>query len=189
MENSLEIEIKLRVRDAAHGRDLIRLAGCRLVRERTFEVNILFDTPDESLRKKGQLLRLREYGSDQVVTFKGKALAGRHKIREEIELLISNGNNFQKILERLGYLPGFRYEKFRTEFLAPSGEGKVVLDETPIGALLELEGPPEWIDATARAMGFREADYITASYDALWKEDCRRRGVAPAGMVFDREGD
>ncbi|MCC7499915.1 MAG: class IV adenylate cyclase [Bryobacterales bacterium] len=184
IENKQEIEIKLRVGDAAHGWALIRSAGCRLVRERTFERNVLFDTAEQSLQQKGQLLRLRHYGEDRVVTFKGKSVPGRHKVREEIEFRVSDSANFQRLLEKLGYAAGFCYEKYRTEFLSEDGTGKIVLDETPVGVLLELEGPPAWIDLTAAHLGFSEAEYITMSYGALWVEDCLRRGVPPGDMVF-----
>ncbi|MCX6623970.1 MAG: class IV adenylate cyclase [Acidobacteria bacterium] len=181
-----EIEIKLRVRDAEQGRALVEAAGGSLVRERTFESNILFDTPDKFLRRKGQLIRLREYGADHVVTFKGRGSEGRHKIREEIEFEVSDAKNVGLILEHLGYYPSFHYEKYRTEFEIAGEAGKVLLDETPIGVFLELEGRPEWIDRTARRMGFVEADYITASYGALYVEDCLKRGQVPADMLFNR---
>jgi adenylate cyclase class 2 len=59
-----------------------------------------------------------------------------------------------------------------------------VLDETPIGVFLELEGPPDWIDRAAGELGFKEDNYITASYGALYIEDCRRCGEAPGDMTF-----
>jgi adenylate cyclase class 2 len=59
-----------------------------------------------------------------------------------------------------------------------------MLDETPVGAFLELEGAPRWIDRTARSLGFRESDYITASYGALYRQFCDMKGVAPGNMVF-----
>ena len=60
----------------------------------------------------------------------------------------------------------FRYEKYRTEFRQPRRAGVAMLDETPVGVYLELEGTPHWIDRTARRLGFQESDYITASYGA-----------------------
>ena len=53
-----EIEIKLRVRDIAELRGKL----CRLravAGTRTFERNILYDTPGEELRSSGRLLRIR----------------------------------------------------------------------------------------------------------------------------------
>jgi adenylate cyclase class 2 len=87
------------------------------------------------------------------------------------------------ILERLGFKAAFRYEKYRAEYT--DGKGVATVDETPIGLYLELEGAPSWIDRTARALGFRRADYITASYYGLYREYCERRGEAVGDMVFE----
>ncbi len=49
-----------------------------------------------------------------------------------------------------------------------------MLDETPIGIYAELEGPPDWIDATGNKLGIDPADFITLSYGRLfeqWKKD------------------
>jgi len=56
-----------------------------------------------------------------------------------------------------------------------------MLDETPLGVFLELEGPARWIDRTARALGFSESDYITDSYAELHR---RSRGGEAGDMVF-----
>jgi hypothetical protein len=45
---------------------------------------------------------------------------------------------------------------------------EVVVDETPIGAFLEIEGEVEAIHAAAAALGFGPADYIRDSYAALF---------------------
>ncbi len=54
-----------------------------------------------------------------------------------------------------------------------AASGVAMLDETPAGVFLELEGPPRWIDRTARRLGFGEADYITASYAELHRSGGR----------------
>jgi adenylate cyclase, class 2 len=90
----------------------------------------------------------------------------------------------EAILSNIGYHPVFRYEKFRTEYTARSGEGKVLLDETPIGNFLELEGSPRWIDRTARLLGFSSSDYINRSYGYLYLAFCRERRVRPKDMLF-----
>jgi adenylate cyclase class 2 len=59
-----------------------------------------------------------------------------------------------------------------------------MLDQTPIGDFLELEGSPAWIDRTACALGYSPDDYITASYGALYLARCQARGVEPGHMVF-----
>jgi adenylate cyclase class 2 len=72
------------------------------------------------------------------------------------------------ILRTLGYMPSFRYEKFRAEWT--DGKGEVVVDETPIGNFCEIEGAPRWIDATAKKLSVSRADYITKNYAGLFLE-------------------
>jgi adenylate cyclase, class 2 len=160
--------------------------GFRIAKRRVLEINIVFDTRDGVLRRGRKLLRLRQAGSRQTITFKGPPSGGRHKSREEIESDLNDGAVLRLILERLGFAPVFRYEKYRTEYAKPRQSGSVTLDETPIGDFVELEGSPRWIDRTARALGWSPADYITASYGALYLARCRAKGVRPGNMVFRR---
>jgi hypothetical protein len=60
----------------------------------------------------------------------------------------------------------------------------ITVVETQIVPFLELEGVSGWIYATAALLGFREDDYITASYAALYSEDCRAKGIEPTHFVF-----
>jgi len=76
----------------------------------------------------------------------------------------------------------FRYEKFRSEWT--DGKGEIVLDETPIGNLAEIEGEPAWIDAVARKLGVAERDYITASYAQLFLEWKKKTGSSAEQMTF-----
>lgn len=164
---------------AADGRRRLRQAGFRLAKRRVFEQNVLFDTPAGALRRRGRLLRIRTAGARTVVTFKGPGKLGKHKIREEIEFEFGGGAGaLAGILEALGYRPAYRYEKYRTEYALAAGHA--MLDETPVGVFLELEGPPRWIDRAARRLGFREADFITASYAELH----RRARTGRRDMVF-----
>jgi adenylate cyclase class 2 len=92
-----------------------------------------------------------------------------------LETGVANGKTMDLILRALGYAPSFRYEKFRAEW--SDGKGQVVVDETPIGNFCEIEGPPRWIDATAKKLGISAAEYITKNYATLfleWKAAKRR---------------
>jgi adenylate cyclase class 2 len=163
-----EVEIKLRVTDADDGRLRLRKAGFRLAKHRVFEKNVVFDTPGSTLRRRGLLLRLRSSGRRSLVTFKGASTPGKHKTRKEIEFELKDGEAFAVVLEALGFQPSFLYEKYRREYVEKgAATGRAMLDETPVGTFLELEGPPGWIDRTARRLGFRESDYITATYAEL----------------------
>ncbi|MEO8025457.1 MAG: class IV adenylate cyclase [Bryobacteraceae bacterium] len=181
----LEIEVKIRLDSAEAGRTLLSEHGYIPSGPREFESNVVFDTPSQGLRSAGQLIRIRRAGTRQILTYKGKSEGGTHKVREELELDVSDADMLAGIFERLGYLPQFRYEKFRTQYGAPAELGHVLLDETPIGDFLELEGPPGWIDQTAERLGFSTKEYLTSSYGALFSGFCRDRGVEGHEMVFD----
>jgi adenylate cyclase class 2 len=179
-----EVEIKLRVDEAAEARRRIEASGFRESAARVLESNQLFDRADAELQSSDRLLRLRRVGDRSVVTYKGPSERARHKSREEIELTVSNGDAFQLVLDRLGYAPGFRYDKYRTEFERPGEAGVVTLDETPIGCFLELEGAAEWIDRTAAELGFAPSAYITTSYGALFREYQRNHPEVGENMIF-----
>jgi adenylate cyclase class 2 len=179
-----ETEIKLAVPDSKFARRLLSAAGFRVSRPRVFETNTVFDTPRRSLRKAAALLRVREAGGTNTLTYKGRPVAGRHKSREELELEIPDARVMAAVLGRLGFEAASRYQKYRTEFRQPRRSGVIMLDETPIGVFLELEGTEHWIDRTARKLGFEEIHYITASYGRLYLEWCRRQRVKPSNMVF-----
>lgn len=165
-----EVEIKFLVRDVAELEGALRAAGFAEKTASTFESNALYDNAAGELRRAGEVLRLRQYGDRWRLTHKSRGEAARHKTRAEQETAVADGEAMHAILTALGYRVGFRYEKYRAEW--DDGEGEVVIDHTPIGTLAEIEGAPEWIDRTAKALGVREEDYITGSYAELffrWK--------------------
>jgi adenylate cyclase class 2 len=180
-----ETEIKLAVADAAAGRAILRRAGFQVSRRKVFESNTVFDTPQQTLGFAGALLRVRRAGRVATLTYKGPpAAAAKHKSREELEVEVPDARVIAAIVERLGFEPLFRYEKYRTEYRQPAGGGMATLDETPVGVYLEVEGAARWIDRTARQLGFAESQYITASYYGIYLALCQRRGVQPGNMVF-----
>jgi adenylate cyclase class 2 len=173
---SKEVEIKFRIAELRDLTRRLRAAKFRLITPRTHEMNALYDLPRQPLRKRGDLLRLRQYGKEWVLTHKSKGSAGRHKTRVELETKVLDGEKMDAILRALGFQPTFRYEKFRAEW--SDGHGHVVVDETPIGNFGEIEGRPRWIDQTAKKLGIRPEDYLTDTYAGLffaWKRRTRSR--------------
>jgi adenylate cyclase, class 2 len=174
MASNKEVEIKFRVDKVRALATQLRRAGFQQVTPRTREQNTLYDLPGRVLQKRGDVLRLRKYGNQWVLTHKAKSKTGRHKSRIELETGISDGAKLEKILRSLGYEATFRYEKFRAEW--SDGQGHVVVDETPIGSFGEIEGPARWIDRTAELIGIDRKSYITQSYVELfftWKKQSR----------------
>ena len=184
MKAAIETEVKIRLANRAATLDTIRRAGLTVSAPRQFESNTIYDTPDHTLRQRNIILRLRQLGDTAVLTWKGRGDPGPYKSRPELETTPGSLDIMDKILQQLGFEPTFRYEKYRTEFSAENSPGVVTLDETPIGDFLELEGPGEWIDRTAKELNFSPQDYILESYGRLYLTDCERRGVQPAHMLF-----
>ena len=185
-----EIEIKFRVTDVRALTRRLRTTGFRLRTRRTLETNTLYDLPGKVLRNRKELLRIRKYGSTWTLTHKSGKEIGRHSSRIELEIKVADGKTLDAIVRALGYAPSFRYEKFRSEWIAgkttqkKTGKGVIVVDETPIGNFCEIEGPPRWIDATAKKLGVAPKDYITKNYATLFAE-WKREANSPADeMTF-----
>lgn len=164
---SLEVEVKFLVADLAAVRARVQAGGV-LAAPRVYERNVRFDTQDETLLGRQELLRLRQ-DSRARLTFKGLAAedtASEAKVREEIELEIADFDRMATILERLGFQPVQRYEKYRETYQL--GDVEVVLDETPFGDFVELEGQYEAaLKAAAAALGLDWSRRVLANYLAL----------------------
>ncbi len=182
MSEPQEVEIKFLVPDLRALEEKLRELGFREVTPSTHEVNTLYDLPGQKLRRKGELLRLRDYGGKWRITHKAKVRLGRHKSRGELETGVVDGRQMGAILRALGYSASFVYEKFRAEW--SDGKGHVVLDHTPIGDIAEIEGKSRWIDNVARELGVKPADYITKSYAELFFDWKRNTGSKAENMTF-----
>lgn len=182
MASHKEVEIKFRIASLPSLTRRLRAEGFRMITQSTHEMNTLYDLPGLKLRKKGELLRLRKYGDKWVLTHKAKGKTGRHKSRVETETEVTDGKKMDTILHTLGFSPSFRYEKYRAGW--SDGKGHVVVDETPVGNFGEIEGPPRWIDHTARLLNISPADYITLSYAELFSEWKRQMKSSAHEMTF-----
>jgi adenylate cyclase class 2 len=214
-----EIEIKLRIQNPKSFLRALSKLGAKPVSSRVHELNLIFDTPDGGLAKHGQLLRIRtespvvakkakkgakskDSGQRYLLTFKSppEQLAigpaapppdRRHKVREELETVLTDASALQKIFEGLGLRGWFRYEKYRTPYKLPgrypwAKDLLIDFDETPIGTFIELEGPHSAIDQAARLLGFHPRDFITKNYLVLYLDDCKRQNLTPSHMLFSK---
>jgi adenylate cyclase, class 2 len=183
----IETEVKFAVKDGPALERRLKDFGFQEITPRTFERNILFDTPDRRLRSHQEILRVRRYGTQWVLTHKclpgNLDPAARHKQRVETETTVGDGEALATIFENLGYRASFIYEKWRTEYA--DGTGHCVLDETPIGLYAELEGPGDWIDATGKRLGVDPNEFMTLSYGRLFEEWQQRTGSPAEHLTFD----
>ena len=168
---SLEVEVKFLVADLEGVRQRAR-AGGALAAPRVHERNVRFDTPDEALLSRQELLRLRQ-DTRARLTFKGLAAedaASEAKVREEIELEIGDFERLSTIFQRLGFMPVQVYEKYRETYHWRNVE--IVLDEMPFGNFVELEGKENALKDVASALGLDWSKRVLANYLGLM-ELCR----------------
>ena len=184
---AIETEIKFRVEGVDELAAKLRLAGFHEQTPRTFESNVLFDTPDRKMRARTEILRIRNYAGKWVVTHKRLPDSGpgedAHKHRIETETEVGDGDVLAQVFLSIGLVAAFRYEKWRSEW--SDGEGHCVIDETPIGNYAELEGAPKWIDRTAARLGVDRSAYVTLSYGRLFEQWCAEHKCPANDLTFE----
>ncbi len=175
-----EIEIKFPVKGFTIYRK--RLNDQNAVKKASFlEDNIVFDDETGTLKRGGKLLRLRK--SDRVtLTFKNPVERSRFKVMDEHEVVVSDFDEAVAILNALGFHRVFRYQKKRDIF--ETGGVYVLLDETPIGNFIEIEGERERIADTARLLGLSMDDGLSDNYRELYQRHCKKEGIEPSDMIF-----
>jgi len=179
-----EVEVKLRVEDPSTVPGLLQQIGARQVHPREFEDNQLYDFPNFSLKMNRAMLRVRIQNRGSLLTYKeAPRVEGGAKVRDEMETGVGSGETMAAILSKLGMRPLFRYQKYRAVY---QYSGLIIaVDETPIGVFIELEGPKPLIDEAATRLGYKPTDYIVKSYQALYQDHLKTRGLPLKDMLFD----
>ncbi len=179
----MEEEIKLRVSSLVPVRARLKARGAVLLHPRAFEENWIVDDAAGSIFGGGRLLRLRRWGEESLVTFKGRATyEGGVKRRAETQCRISDPQALLDIFAQLGLTVTRRYQKWREAWQL--GDVEVVLDETPMGPFVELEGPAAALHPLAESLHLDPAHALAGSYSELWVAWRARHPDAPADMVF-----
>jgi adenylate cyclase class 2 len=183
----VEREVKLAHRSAAEARAALRAAGATMRRPRRLQQDELLDNAERRLQQRRSVLRVRRENGETLLTLKGPVDVSerRFKQREELETVVADGAALRRILDELGFVAWFRYEKYREEYSWKDVVAAV--DETPIGTFVELEGDEAGIVQLAAALGFRPEEFIIDSYRALYLRYCAEHAMAEGDMVFARE--
>jgi adenylate cyclase class 2 len=179
-----ETEIKLRFDSCRDAVARLESLGASLVEQRSFEDNLVYDDARRSLGGSGRLLRLRSRGTTHVLTYKEQepTTDSRYKVRREIEVPLDGPEPMRAILERLGFRPVYRYQKYRTRYHIDRVEASI--DETPLGCFVELEGEPQAIERLAARMGLSPESYIVSTYREL-HEQAVAPGAHPGDLLMD----
>jgi adenylate cyclase class 2 len=179
-----EIEVKFIIDDVATIRQRILGLGASLHHPRTYEDNWCFDTSDQRLQREDRLLRLRR-DHRILLTYKEPPLAEEtaFKIRQEYEIEVNDFEQTRALLDKLGFSPSLRYEKYRETFRYR--EAEILLDETPLGAFVEIEGSRESIDTIARVLRLDDSNRVTASYGDIFEAVRSTYDLSFSDMTFD----
>ena len=194
MAGEVEAEVKVRCDDFEGLIGSHPELAWEIVEPRHFEDNYVFDLPAEALANRGSILRLRVVGDRSTLTYKGllpESHSSAMKVREELETGIEKPEVLRRVLERLGMRCTFRYQKFRTTYLIhlpQRGQAYVMLDETPLGGFLEIEGEELIVAEAADLLGYRPTEFIRNSYIGMQVQLCRSRGVPLEDLVFHGDG-
>lgn len=151
-ENRLEIEAKvpLEVDDLDGVRSRLREIGARLGTPHLREENTLFDFPDGRLEKADSALRVRTFGRECLLTYKGGTREHAFlKLREEIETRVEDAAALTRLLELLGLRKAFHYWKYREIYRVEFPSGTVAArtgtepeTEPPLGTVTIGTKPP-----------------------------------------------
>jgi adenylate cyclase class 2 len=179
----MEREIKLLFGDREEAKAAILAAGAAPLRGRRLQEDCLLDTPDDQLRRKRCVLRVRMECGKTLLTFKGPVQASPMKLREELETVVGDGLLLLRVLEQLGFRVWFRYQKYREEFARE--DVTVAIDETPVGTFVEIEGSERGIREMATALARKPADYLLDSYRGLFVKHCESHGLPVTDMLFE----
>ena len=179
-----EIEVKFFLQDYAELMKKIAVLQLPCSQQRVHELNLRYDLPDGSLVAQKQVLRLRK-DHQAHLTFKGPGVMEDGVLmRKEVEVVVSDFDATNRLLEALGYQVVMMYEKYRANYLLDSLV--ISIDETPLGLFIELEGEsPAQVRQAAETFGFDWEARINLSYSSLLAIFNKNTGHAFRDLSFE----
>ena len=116
--NTLEVEIKFRVKNVAELERRLVLLGGSGFGEPASESDSFFQHPSRNFVQTDECLRLRERvffdgTSEHSLTYKGPKIDNNTKTRQEIELPITEPERWERLLAALGFCQAASVQKFR----------------------------------------------------------------------------
>jgi adenylate cyclase, class 2 len=182
--NGQETEVKFYVGDLAKVESKLIALGADLIQPRVHESNLRFDTPEDSLRRAGKVLRLRQDESSKMTLKSGTSASDGILSRKEIEFGVESFEAARELIESLGYQVILFYEKYRRTYELNGLH--IMLDELPYGDFVEVEGDDaKSIRAISNSIGLNWKAAIEASYSALFQRIAEPRGLDAAKLTFE----
>jgi adenylate cyclase class 2 len=170
----LEIECKLRVPALEPVRERLLMAhGTPLgtLQER----DAYFNAPHRDFGTTDEALRIRHLDGRCILTYKGPKKKDYHfKAREEINVDISTGKEFEELLQRLGFFKvaevvktreNYRFRDATVSLDNVEGLGTFVEIEAP--NRIDLKDPEKLIEDIARELGIEGTPILTSYLELL----------------------
>ena len=132
-----------------------------------------FDTKENEIKTRGDVLRLRKEGDESVLTYKKHLSRGEAKIMEEIETKVADAEAMKNFLLASGFELVKQTRKFRIQYDLP--EAHVVIDnyQDELGAIpefIEVEAHNiERLKEVVEALGYTMDDCLSWSTRELAK--------------------
>jgi adenylate cyclase class 2 len=180
---TLEIEVKFYLPDVRSMRDRILAVGA-ISLGRHFETNVCFENGARTFKEQDILLRLRKDQKTEL-TFKSPPVDSdkNFKVYRELEVEVDDFDTCGEILESLGFHPEQTYEKWRETFAL--GETRLLVDTTPYGVFLEIEGRKSDIVDIANRLDLKWEERILLNYLAIFEIIRREENLSFNDMTFD----
>lgn len=187
-----EVELKGVVDDVMIRRQLVELAGGRLLYEGSLE-DLRYDTRNGTLRERDEVLRLRVYGgvgsTHAFLDWKGKtSFEDGYKVREEISSQVGSVELFKAILDKLGYVVIAEIGRWIAQY--ELGRATVRFERYPrMDDLVEVEGEPADIELAIEAIGIARSEFNSKRLPFFIKQYEQRTGNRAALSERELKGD
>jgi len=134
----LEIELKVRVPDLTPVRERLLAIGAQMT-EKTGEHDIYYNAPHRDFAITDEALRVRYSSGRTIITYKGaKRRDLQFKAREELNIIVEGGMEFEKMLERIGFRKTAVVDKVR-EYYSFENASIALDDVAGLGSFVEIE--------------------------------------------------
>jgi adenylate cyclase class IV len=152
-----------------------------------------YDTPDQTLAARDQLLRVRTYanegGARAFLELKGATgYSGQYKVREELGTGVADVDALTGMLGRLGYVVTREIDRGISQFVYRGATVRV--ERYPrMDVLVEIEGTPETIEAAIAATGLPRAGFTAERLADFVRRFESRTGARAAICERELAGD
>jgi predicted adenylyl cyclase CyaB len=188
----LEVELKSVVDDEARRRAAVERAGATLVFAGRLE-DRRYDTPERALAARDEVLRLRSYGTPTQtraeLDWKGPTRREEgYKLREELDVHVTEPAALAMILERLGYVVTIAIDRAIVQY---DLDGAMVRFERypRMDDLVEVEGTPAQIERAIAALGLPREGFTSERLPDFVRRYEARSGRQAALSDAELRGD